>query len=195
MQTDGYFTTQVKTNIEVKILPRVVLSARTDLHLLAKFAKGVVFSAAHLFSPPLLHFILQLEPSRRAAINNLLLSNWQTMRGTNQLLSSFSSSSTFPLPPHHFPPPGTEPQAEAQIERVSTLSMVRRDTALLLRDFRQGASNWIHSLLDSNRAPPSAGTAAEPPPGSTGTPLLPHNAHTPHSGQVCVCVGVRLNVF
>uniref|UniRef100_A0A8C7S597 Lipase, hormone-sensitive b n=1 Tax=Oncorhynchus mykiss TaxID=8022 RepID=A0A8C7S597_ONCMY len=35
---------------------------------------------------------------------------------------------------------------------VSTLSMVRRDTALLLRDFKQGASNWIHSLLDPNRA-------------------------------------------
>lgn len=180
MQADGYLTTQVKTNIEVKILPHVVLSTRADLHLLAKFAKGVVFSAAHLFSLPLLHFILQLEPSCRAAINNLLLSNRQTMRVTNQLLSS-SSSSTFPLPPHHFPPPGNEPQAEAQIERVSTLSMVRRDTALLLRDFRQGASNWIHSLLDSNRAPPSAGTAAEPPPGSTGTSLLPHNAHTSHS--------------
>ncbi|XP_075907167.1 hormone-sensitive lipase isoform X2 [Nelusetta ayraudi] len=65
---------------------------------------------------------------------------------------------------------GTEPQGtEAQIERVSTLSMVRRDTALLLRDFRQGASNWIHSLLDSNRAPPLAGAAAEAPPGATGT--------------------------
>uniref|UniRef100_A0A8C9VIL1 Hormone-sensitive lipase n=1 Tax=Scleropages formosus TaxID=113540 RepID=A0A8C9VIL1_SCLFO len=34
---------------------------------------------------------------------------------------------------------------------LSTLSMVRRDTALLLRDFKQGASNWFHSLLDSNR--------------------------------------------
>uniref|UniRef100_A0A8C7S3V1 Lipase, hormone-sensitive b n=1 Tax=Oncorhynchus mykiss TaxID=8022 RepID=A0A8C7S3V1_ONCMY len=40
-----------------------------------------------------------------------------------------------------------------QVEKVSTLSMVRRDTALLLRDFKQGASNWIHSLLDPNRAP------------------------------------------
>uniref|UniRef100_A0A8C9T450 Hormone-sensitive lipase n=1 Tax=Scleropages formosus TaxID=113540 RepID=A0A8C9T450_SCLFO len=35
---------------------------------------------------------------------------------------------------------------------LSTLSMVRRDTALLLRDFKQGASNWFHSLLDSNRS-------------------------------------------
>uniref|UniRef100_A0AAZ3NVE7 Hormone-sensitive lipase n=1 Tax=Oncorhynchus tshawytscha TaxID=74940 RepID=A0AAZ3NVE7_ONCTS len=47
---------------------------------------------------------------------------------------------------------GEEPQAEKQVEKVSTLSMVRRDTALLLRDFKQGASNWIHSLLDPNRA-------------------------------------------
>uniref|UniRef100_A0AAQ6IGA5 Hormone-sensitive lipase n=1 Tax=Anabas testudineus TaxID=64144 RepID=A0AAQ6IGA5_ANATE len=39
-----------------------------------------------------------------------------------------------------------------QVEKVSTLSLVRRDTALLLRDFRQGASNWIQSLLDPNRA-------------------------------------------
>uniref|UniRef100_A0AAY4AJQ0 Hormone-sensitive lipase n=1 Tax=Denticeps clupeoides TaxID=299321 RepID=A0AAY4AJQ0_9TELE len=38
-----------------------------------------------------------------------------------------------------------------QVEKVSTLSMVKRDTALLLRDFKQGASNWIHSLLDSNK--------------------------------------------
>ncbi|KAI1886279.1 hypothetical protein AGOR_G00212370 [Albula goreensis] len=47
---------------------------------------------------------------------------------------------------------GTEPQAEKQVEKVSTLSMVRRDTALLFRDFRQGASNWIQSLLDPHRA-------------------------------------------
>lgn len=51
---------------------------------------------------------------------------------------------------------GTEPQVEKQVEKVSTLSMVRRDTALLLRDFKQGASNWIHSLLDRG----SAGTLA-----------------------------------
>lgn len=185
----------MEMNIRVKNLPHIVLSMQTDKPLLVKFAKGVVLSAAHLFFPPLLHFVLQLiEPSPSAAINHLLLSNWQTMCGTNQLLlssSSFclSSSSTFPFP---LPPPGNEPQAEAQIERVSTLSMVRRDTALLLRDFRQGASNWIHSLLDSNRAPASAGAAAEPPPGSTGTTLL-HNAHThtpPHSS-----LGVRLRRY
>ncbi|XP_051575958.1 hormone-sensitive lipase isoform X2 [Myxocyprinus asiaticus] len=43
---------------------------------------------------------------------------------------------------------GTEPQVEKQVEKVSTLSMVRRDTALRLKDFKQGASDWIHSLLD-----------------------------------------------
>uniref|UniRef100_A0A4W5QF17 Lipase E, hormone sensitive type n=1 Tax=Hucho hucho TaxID=62062 RepID=A0A4W5QF17_9TELE len=42
--------------------------------------------------------------------------------------------------------------------QVSTLSMVRRDTGLLLRDFKQGASNWIHSLLDPNRAAATAST-------------------------------------
>ncbi|XP_035612608.1 hormone-sensitive lipase-like isoform X3 [Oncorhynchus keta] len=52
---------------------------------------------------------------------------------------------------------GEEPQAEKQV-KVSTLSMVRRDTALLLRDFKQGASNWIHSLLDPNRAAATAST-------------------------------------
>lgn len=68
------------------------------------------------------------------------------------------------------PSPGNEPQTETQVEKVSTLSLVRRDTALLLRDFRQGASNWIHSLLDPNRASASPSTAAEAPPGATGIP-------------------------
>lgn len=64
--------------------------------------------------------------------------------------------------------PGDEPQTETQVEKVSTLSLVRRDTALLFRDFRQGASNWIHSLLDSNRASSSSSTAGKAPPGVTG---------------------------
>ncbi|XP_068616444.1 hormone-sensitive lipase [Brachionichthys hirsutus] len=65
---------------------------------------------------------------------------------------------------------GTDPQTETQIEKVSTLSSVRRDTALLLRDFRQGASNWIHSLLDPNRASASHGTAADGTSGTAGIP-------------------------
>lgn len=60
---------------------------------------------------------------------------------------------------------GNEPQTEKQVEKASTLSIVRRDTALFLRDFRQGASNWIHSLLDSNKAVPNA--AVEAPPAAT----------------------------
>ncbi|KAL6109805.1 lipe [Pungitius sinensis] len=64
---------------------------------------------------------------------------------------------------------GSEPQAEAQVEKASALSLVRRDTALLLRDMRQGASDWIRSLLDSNRAAPPPGGAEEKPPGATDT--------------------------
>uniref|UniRef100_A0A8C9ZXJ4 Hormone-sensitive lipase n=1 Tax=Sander lucioperca TaxID=283035 RepID=A0A8C9ZXJ4_SANLU len=79
---------------------------------------------------------------------------------------------------------GADPQTETQIEKASTMSMVRRDTALLLRDFRQGASNWIHSLLDSNRASASPSTAAEAPPGATGIPLT-----------VTVCMGVFMHAF
>uniref|UniRef100_A0A3B3HKY3 Hormone-sensitive lipase n=1 Tax=Oryzias latipes TaxID=8090 RepID=A0A3B3HKY3_ORYLA len=52
---------------------------------------------------------------------------------------------------------------------VSTLSLVKRDTALFLRDFRQGASNWIHSLLDSNRGSAAPSTAPETPPDTTDT--------------------------
>uniref|UniRef100_A0A3P8RGB3 Hormone-sensitive lipase n=1 Tax=Astatotilapia calliptera TaxID=8154 RepID=A0A3P8RGB3_ASTCA len=63
---------------------------------------------------------------------------------------------------------GSGPQTEKQVEKVSTLSLVRRDTALLLRDFRQGASNWIHSLIDSSRAPASTSTAPEAPTEATG---------------------------
>uniref|UniRef100_A0A3P9IYK7 Hormone-sensitive lipase n=1 Tax=Oryzias latipes TaxID=8090 RepID=A0A3P9IYK7_ORYLA len=64
---------------------------------------------------------------------------------------------------------GSEPQTEKQVERVSTLSLVKRDTALFLRDFRQGASNWIHSLLDSNRGSAAPSTAPETPPDATDT--------------------------
>ncbi|KAM4736101.1 hormone-sensitive lipase isoform 2-T2 [Anableps anableps] len=65
---------------------------------------------------------------------------------------------------------GNEPQTEKQVEKVSTLSLVRRDTALLLRDFQQGASNWIQSLLDPNRASVSSNTAAETTPAAPDTP-------------------------
>uniref|UniRef100_A0A8C5DKV7 Hormone-sensitive lipase n=1 Tax=Gouania willdenowi TaxID=441366 RepID=A0A8C5DKV7_GOUWI len=47
---------------------------------------------------------------------------------------------------------GSEPQVEKRVEKLSTLSLVKRDTALMIRDFRQGASNWIQSLLDPSRA-------------------------------------------
>lgn len=47
---------------------------------------------------------------------------------------------------------GLDPQEEEQGEKVSTLGAVRKDTTLLLKGFRQGVSNWIHSLLDQNTA-------------------------------------------
>lgn len=98
-----------------------------------------------------------------AFLSSLLLFICAYWRITNtfihfvHLLPSFMSSS-----------PGSGPQTEKQVEKVSTLSLVRRDTALLLRDFRQGASNWIHSLLDSSRAPASTSTAPEAPTEATG---------------------------
>ncbi|XP_030226213.1 hormone-sensitive lipase isoform X2 [Gadus morhua] len=60
---------------------------------------------------------------------------------------------------------GSAEQTERPVEKVSTLGMVRRDTALLLRDFRQGASNWIQSLLDPNKTstPAITGQTAEGP--------------------------------
>ncbi|XP_067094667.1 hormone-sensitive lipase isoform X1 [Osmerus mordax] len=51
---------------------------------------------------------------------------------------------------------GVEAQVEKQVEKVSTMTLVRRDTALMLRDFRQGASNWFQALLDPNRVPSAA---------------------------------------
>ncbi|XP_026172466.1 hormone-sensitive lipase isoform X2 [Mastacembelus armatus] len=57
---------------------------------------------------------------------------------------------------------GNEPQTEKQVEKVSTLSLVRRESAMLLR----GASNWIQSLLDPNRASSSTKTA-DAQPGAT----------------------------
>lgn len=47
---------------------------------------------------------------------------------------------------------GMDPQEEKQVEKVTALGTVRKDTALLFKGFRQGASNWIHSLLDHNKA-------------------------------------------
>ncbi|CAI5663634.1 hormone-sensitive lipase isoform X1 [Oreochromis niloticus] len=79
---------------------------------------------------------------------------------------------------------GSGPQTEKQVEKVSTLSLVRRDTALLLRDFRQGASNWIHSLLDSTRASASTSTAPEAPTEATDAvrkSISEANISSPHT--------------
>ncbi|XP_027028427.1 hormone-sensitive lipase isoform X2 [Tachysurus fulvidraco] len=47
---------------------------------------------------------------------------------------------------------GLDPQEEEQVEKVTALGTVRKDTSLLFKGFRQGASNWIHSLLDHSKA-------------------------------------------
>ncbi|KAK1151841.1 hormone-sensitive lipase [Acipenser oxyrinchus oxyrinchus] len=53
---------------------------------------------------------------------------------------------------------GTEPMPQKRAEKVNTMSLVRKDTALLLRDFRLGASAWISSLLDNGRGGKNRGT-------------------------------------
>ncbi|RXN30426.1 hormone-sensitive lipase-like isoform X1 [Labeo rohita] len=75
---------------------------------------------------------------------------------------------------------GTDPQVEKQVEKVSTLSMVRRDTALLLRDFKQGASNWIHSLLDRGSADSVRKSVSE-------ASLTSPHADPPVSGKASEC--------
>ena len=114
---------------------------------------SVVFFTLLLF---ISYYLLLLIHAYRRMTKTLLISVVHL-----SLLANLSS-----IPPSA----GNEPQTETQVEKVSTLSLVRRDTALLLRDFRQGASNWIHSLLDSNRASAPPSTAAEAPPGATGIP-------------------------
>ncbi|XP_072325167.1 hormone-sensitive lipase isoform X4 [Scyliorhinus torazame] len=48
---------------------------------------------------------------------------------------------------------GTEPtsNASSNMDKVDSLSMVRNDTAVLLRDIRTGASAWLNSLLDNGK--------------------------------------------
>ncbi|XP_078093184.1 hormone-sensitive lipase [Mustelus asterias] len=48
---------------------------------------------------------------------------------------------------------GTEPMstASSNMAKVDTLSIVRNDTAMLLRDIRMGASAWLNSLLDNGK--------------------------------------------
>ncbi|MGH0183086.1 UNVERIFIED_CONTAM: hypothetical protein FKN15_011190 [Acipenser sinensis] len=53
---------------------------------------------------------------------------------------------------------GTEPMPQKRAEKVNTMSLVRKDTALLLRDFRLGASAWISSLLDNGRGGKNSST-------------------------------------
>lgn len=80
---------------------------------------------------------------------------------------------------------GLDPQEEKQVEKVTALGTVRKDTALLLKGFRQGASNWIHSLLDHNKT--SAGVCA-------WGPAWDHAFISIHTkGNALVCVNRLLN--
>ncbi|XP_043994162.1 lipase, hormone-sensitive a isoform X3 [Gambusia affinis] len=54
-------------------------------------------------------------------------------------------------------PPGSDFQTIQPAERRGSLSALGRDTALLLSDLTQGASNWIQSLLDPARTAPTQG--------------------------------------
>ncbi|XP_023200722.1 hormone-sensitive lipase-like isoform X2 [Xiphophorus maculatus] len=53
---------------------------------------------------------------------------------------------------------GSDFQTIQPSERRGSLSALGRDTALLLSDLTQGASNWIQSLLDPTRTAPRQGT-------------------------------------
>ncbi|XP_014852361.1 PREDICTED: hormone-sensitive lipase-like [Poecilia mexicana] len=64
---------------------------------------------------------------------------------------------------------GSDFQTVQPAERRGSLSALGRDTALLLSDLTQGASNWIQSLLDPART--------EPPPPHRGAD--PHRAPAP----------------
>ncbi|XP_008421156.1 lipase, hormone-sensitive a isoform X1 [Poecilia reticulata] len=64
---------------------------------------------------------------------------------------------------------GSDFQTVQPAERRGSLSALGRDTALLLSDLTQGASNWIQSLLDPTRT--------EPPPPRRGAD--PHRASAP----------------
>ncbi|PWA16791.1 hypothetical protein CCH79_00017867, partial [Gambusia affinis] len=58
---------------------------------------------------------------------------------------------------HLLVPPGSDFQTIQPAERRGSLSALGRDTALLLSDLTQGASNWIQSLLDPARTAPTQG--------------------------------------
>lgn len=53
-----------------------------------------------------------------------------------------------PLPMFCHPPPGTDCQAVQPTVGENSLRSLGRDTAILLSDLTQGASNWIQSFLD-----------------------------------------------
>ncbi|XP_029976126.1 lipase, hormone-sensitive a [Salarias fasciatus] len=70
---------------------------------------------------------------------------------------------------------GVEYQTAAPAACGGTLSALGRDTALLLSDLTQGASNWIQSFLDPTRSTQSTrrpSQAASPPPAAAAACLI-----------------------
>uniref|UniRef100_A0AAR2M672 Hormone-sensitive lipase n=1 Tax=Pygocentrus nattereri TaxID=42514 RepID=A0AAR2M672_PYGNA len=72
---------------------------------------------------------------------------------------------------------GTENESVQPIQHLDTLSALGRDTAVLLGDITQGASNWLQSLLNN--------TSALSPP-ATRSANGPQNA-APHSDDTLQC--------
>lgn len=76
------------------------------------------------------------RPSLRSYVQLFLLVHFRPL---------FISSSAPAMPP---PPSGTDCQAVQPLVEGSSLRSLGRDTAMLLSDLTQGASNWIQSYLD-----------------------------------------------
>ncbi|KAM9738501.1 lipase, hormone-sensitive a [Menidia menidia] len=78
---------------------------------------------------------------------------------------------------------GSDFQTLEPVERRGSLSALGRDTALLLSDLTQGASNWLQSFLDPNRTSGGAssprGRAAARPPAPSSSPDSADLLHYP----------------
>lgn len=58
---------------------------------------------------------------------------------------------TNPAPDTHSTGGETEDHSDSDQKALGVMGLVRRDTALLLRDLRLGASSWLNSFLELSR--------------------------------------------
>uniref|UniRef100_A0A8D0HHB7 Hormone-sensitive lipase n=1 Tax=Sphenodon punctatus TaxID=8508 RepID=A0A8D0HHB7_SPHPU len=93
---------------------------------------------------------------------------------------------------------GMEPEqpADPSLEKLGPVNMMRRDTALLFRDLRLGASAWLSAFLDSTDRSNGAGRAAETVRKSVSEAALTEdsliNYKGSHKSQTCqdlLCTG------